>query len=158
MTAAISSQLIMTSSWFHKLDPAKYQRIGVSRGVPRGQTAGFRKYPKLNPGPWFNSVSPDRYLELYNAEILSPLNPTKVVEELREMAGDKIPVILCWEPSTPGEQWCHRGIVSAWLWDHLGMEVFEYGQEKEGFGWAHPKLHPRFRKHGFSKLTGQDTL
>ncbi len=139
-------QPIMTSSWFHKLDPATYQRIGVSRGVPRGQAAGFRKYTKLNPGALFNSVTPDRYLELYNAEILAPLDPTKVVEELRDMAGDRIPVLLCWEPAAPGEQWCHRSIVSAWLYDHLGLEVYEYGQEKEGFGWSHPKLHPTWLK------------
>lgn len=137
---------IMTSSWFHKLDPAKYQRIGISRGVPRGRAAGFRKYPRLDPGPWFNSVTNDRYLELYNAEILAPLDPETVVKELHEMSGGKIPTLLCWEPSTPGEKWCHRGIVAAWLKDHLGMDVFEVGQEKEGAGWSHPKLHPSFRK------------
>jgi hypothetical protein len=128
---------IMTSSWFHKLDPAKYQRIGISRGVPRNMGAGYRRYAKLNPGTWFNSVSPDRYLELYNAEILAPLNPSQVVKDLHGMADGKIPVMLCFEPATPGEQWCHRGIVAAWLFDHLGLDVYEYGQEKEGFGWSH---------------------
>lgn len=137
---------ICTASWFAALEPERYARIGISRGVPRNTAAGFRKYTKLNPGPWFNSVSPDRYLQLYNAEILAPLNPKKVVEELHELSNGKIPVILCWEPSTPGEKWCHRGIVAAWLYDRLGMEVYEYGQEREGFGCAHPKLHPSFRK------------
>jgi hypothetical protein len=45
--------------------------------------------------------------------------------------------MLCFEPATPGEQRCHRCIVAAWLFDHLGLEFFEYGQEKEGFGWSH---------------------
>lgn len=138
---------IGTSSWFVKLDPALFARIGISRGVPRGQS-GYRRYTKLNPGPWFNSVTNDRYLELYNAEILAPLDPATVVRELHDMSDGKIPVLLCWEPSTPGEKWCHRGIVAAWLKDNLDMDVYEVGQEKDGAGWSHPKLHPSFRRLG----------
>ena len=140
------SLFLMTSSWFTPLDPNRYQRVGISRGVPRNAAAGYRRYTKLNPGPWFNSVSPDRYLEPYNAEVLGVLEPSIVVDELHAMADGKIPVMLCFEPATPGEQWCHRGIVAAWLFDNLGLEVCEYGQEKEGFGWSHPKLHPSFRR------------
>ena len=44
-------------------------------------------------------------------------------------------------PPEPGPKWCHRGLVSAWLHDELGLEVFELGQEQCGCGWSHPKLH-----------------
>jgi hypothetical protein len=136
---------IATSSWFVKLDPDVYCRVGISRGVPRGQS-GFRRYSKLNPGPWFNRAAPERYLALYTAEILTPLDPQTVVNDLVRLAEGKIPTLLCWEPSTPGEKWCHRGIVSAWLKDTLDLDVFEVGQEQEGCGWSHPKLPPLFRK------------
>jgi len=33
-------------------------------------------------------------------------------------------------------------LVSAWLYDELGLEVPEFGHEALGFGWQHPKLHP----------------
>jgi hypothetical protein len=135
----------VTGSWFVKLDLNIYARIGISRGVPRGQ-AGFRKYQKLNPGGWFNSVPPERYRELYYAEVLNPLHPKHVVSELIAIAEGKIPALLCWEPPTPGDKWCHRGLVAAWLKDTIDMDVFEVGQEAEGAGRSHPKLHPSFRK------------
>jgi hypothetical protein len=138
---------IMTASWFTPLDLSRHQRIGVSRGVPRGQS-GFRRFMQLNPGAWFNHVTPERYLELYQSEILSPLDPGKVVEDLHKISNGKIPTLLCWEPPTPGENWCHRGIIAAWLKDNLRLDVFEFGQEIEGSGWQHPKLHPRFRRSG----------
>ncbi|NOT70626.1 MAG: hypothetical protein HOP09_04845 [Hyphomicrobium sp.] len=137
---------IATSCWFEKLDPNVYVRIGISRGVPRGMAAGYRRYSKLNPGSWFNSVSPVRYKELYFYEILRPLDPNQVVAELLAMADGKAPALLCWEAPTPGPAWCHRGLVSAWLHDTLGLEVFEVGQEHQGAGWRHPKLAPELRQ------------
>ena len=59
--------MIATSSWFTQLDPVRYARIGISRGVPRAQS-GYRRYPKLNPGPWFNSVANDEYRRRYYDE------------------------------------------------------------------------------------------
>jgi hypothetical protein len=63
-----------TAAWSTPLDPS-YCRIGISRGVPRQQPAGFKKYRKLAPGPWFNSVTPEEYDRLYRAEVLDRLHP-----------------------------------------------------------------------------------
>ena len=145
--------MIATGCWFSKLDPAKYARIGISRGVPRNMGAGFRKYPKLNPGPWFNSVNEERYRELYFEEVLKPLDPSVVVGELTEMANGLIPTLLCWEPATPGPKWCHRAFVAGWLHDSLGLEVYEVNKESEGYGWAHPKLPPKMRRAASGQLT-----
>ena len=41
---------------------------------------------------------------------------------------------------------CHRGLVSAWLHDLLGLEVPELFHEEKGFGWQHPKLPPELIK------------
>jgi hypothetical protein len=140
----ISRPVLMTSSWFTVLDPALYARIGISRGTPRGQR-GYRRYPKLNPGSWFSSVSPEEYKERYYREILNPLDPQTVVNELVALADGKIPALLCWEKSNTGKDWCHRGFVSAWLKDTLGIDVFEVGLEHEGCGHAHPKLPSSMR-------------
>ncbi|MBS0233798.1 MAG: hypothetical protein JSR99_09955 [Proteobacteria bacterium] len=131
--------MIVTSSWFTTLDPARFCRIGISRGVPRGQT-GFRRFPSLNPGRWFNSVTPEEYRHLYYEEVLSRLDPARVVTDLEAMAGEKIAALLCWEPPSPGAAWCHRGFVSEWLFDELGLEIFEVGREGCGCGHHHPKL------------------
>jgi hypothetical protein len=135
--------VIATSSWFTQLDPVRYARIGISRGVPRGQS-GYRRYPKLNPGPWFNSVANDDYRRRYYDEILNPLDPGRVVAELHAMANNLTPVLLCWEPPTAGLPWCHRALVSEWLFDTLGLKIFEVGKEAFGCGHTHPKLAPEF--------------
>lgn len=134
--------MIVTSSWFTKL-PEDHLRIGISRGTPRGMAAGYRKYPKLNPGPWFRSCStPEEYRQRYYEEILNPLDPEKVVTEIEKIADGKVAVLACYEPPTPGTQWCHRALVSLWLKDTLGLDVPELGLEEHGCGHHHPKLHP----------------
>ena len=47
---------------------------------------GYKRYTKLNPGAWFNSVTAERYKELYFEEILKPLDPSQVVAELHAIA------------------------------------------------------------------------
>jgi len=130
---------ILTSSWFSKL-PADHCRIGISRGTPSRQSAPYRSYRPLAPGAWFKScATPEEYQRRYFSEILSQLDPAAVVAELQAMAGTATPTLLCWEHAPPSPAWCHRALVSIWLWDRLGLEVREYGCE--GFGWRHPKLH-----------------
>jgi len=136
--------VIKTSSWFTKL-PADHARIGISRGTPKGVTA-FRMYHALAPGPWFQScATPEEFMRRYYDEVLAELDPRTVVATLESIADGDIPTLLCWEPPPPNEDWCHRGLVSAWLHDELGLEVTEYRHESEGFGWQHPKLHPDLR-------------
>jgi hypothetical protein len=140
----------VTSSWFTDLDPEKFCRIGISRGVPRGTSAGYRRYGQLNPGPWFNSCKTPREFRIrYQDEILAPLNAQKVLEDLNVLARGKIPALLCFEPPEPEKAWCHRGLVAAWLKDTIGIEVYEVGHEHEGCGWAHPKHHPSMRQAVF---------
>lgn len=135
---------IVTASWFTEL-PETHAPIGISRGVPRGRS-GYRRYTALQPGPWFSSASTEEFTKLYNEEILGVLDPERVFNDLLEMANGGNPALLCWEPSEPGPTWCHRSLVSVWLWERVGLEVPELGLEPEGLGWRHPKLHPDVRR------------
>jgi hypothetical protein len=99
----------------------------------------------LAPGPWFNSVEPEEYRRRYLAQ-LARLDPHEVLSDLLELAGECVPVMVCFEPPQAGSKWCHRGLISAWFGDEIGLEVFEYGLWHEGAGWRHPKLHPSFRQ------------
>jgi hypothetical protein len=116
-----------TASWYSRL-PDDHLRIGVSRGVPRRMTAGYRVFRKLAPGPWFNSVGPVEYVQLYRAEILAPLDPRAVADELLAMAAGRVPVLLCFERPNEGA-WCHRALAAAWLAEALGEVVPEFGFE-----------------------------
>lgn len=126
--------ILKTASWFSVLPP-DHIRIGISRGVPRLAIGkGYRLYRKLAPGPWFNHVPLDEYRRRYDAEILAPLDPQQVVDDLLRIAGGRIPVLCCFERPGPG-QWCHRAIVSEWFHRELGIHVSELGHESE-------TLHP----------------
>jgi len=133
----------ITSCWSMRL-PKSYVRIGISRGPPRGQR-GYRLYRPLMPGPYFKSVVPATYRRLYMAQ-LAALDPRQVLEELAGLAGGQVPVLLCFERPPPNGAWCHRGLVSAWFADALGLRVVEYGHANAGWGWAHPKLPAEWRR------------
>lgn len=129
---------LVTSCWYKEL-PDGYCRIGISRGVPRGQPAGYKMYRKLQPGTWFSSAPVEQYVRLYREEVLDRLDPQATVDELLRLADGKMPALLCFEMPSDA-RWCHRGMVSMWLKETLGLDVFEYECEQKGCGSRHPKL------------------
>ena len=64
---------IFTSSWFEPL-PADIQKIGISRGTPRGYPPGYKRMLELAPGPWFKTASVPEYRRLF-FDLLSGLDP-----------------------------------------------------------------------------------
>lgn len=65
---------------------------------------------------WKRSGDNEYYIKCFNEQVLSVLNPTKVVYDLYYLAG-KPPcscdiALVCYEKST---DFCHRHLVSAWL-------------------------------------------
>jgi hypothetical protein len=129
---------IKTSTWHVKLPP-NHVRIGVSRGVPRGTPAEYRRMFNLQPGSWFNSVSPAEYLERYD-DILAKLDPQEVADTLQKAADDiatgAVPVMVCYESAPKihaGELYCHRHLIASWLESHLGIVVPEVGYEDRPF-------------------------
>ena len=145
-TASTNQAQIFTSCWRTAIDETRYCRIGISRSTPRGQK-GYRRYPKLNPGPWFRSIADERaWAKRYREEIPTPLDAQQTIDELLAMAEGRTPVLLCWEPPEPGDDYCHRGLVAAWLWETAQVKVCELGLESEGCGASHPKLPRSLRK------------
>ena len=118
---------IRTGSWFTQL-PDDHARIGISRGIPHRQAPGFRVFRKLAPGSWFNSVGVDEYRARYQAEVLDRLDPHQIARELEQLAGGRIPTLLCFERAG-GPKWCHRSLAAAWLAEALGLPVPEFGFE-----------------------------
>jgi hypothetical protein len=144
---------IYTSSWFQPL-PDTIQKIGISRGYPRGYPAGYRRMMELAPGTWFNSVSPAEYHRLF-MEQLSKLHASDVVEKITKLSAGKDVALLCFEKPSDPTAWCHRGQVSGWLHDELGIEVREFGLESAGCGWRHPKLHQDISRNRGSTFSGR---
>ena len=125
---------IWTANW-HMLLPSDFVVIGISRSTPRDRR-GYRRLRALEPGCWWNSVDKAAYCRLYRDEILGRLDAYEIVECIRRMAGNRPAALTCWE--RPGDGWCHRGQVAAWLSQRTGIVVREFGYE--GFERDHPML------------------
>jgi hypothetical protein len=130
---------ILTASWRTVLPPSA-SPIGISRGTPR-RVAGYHRVRALEPGNWFRSVNPARYVELYG-EILHRLDPAEIFDRL--IAFGDHPVMLCWETASDchsGKTFCHRHLVAQWIEDRLGVEVPEVS-------------HPRLDRFAFLRAQG----
>lgn len=102
-------------------------RISIARYAPRGTPPGFRVFPRLAPGPWFNSVDADEYRHRFATEILGRLDPEETWDLLHTLVPPGVePVLLCWEkPPFTVSNWCHRRLVADWFEEHLGLPVPE---------------------------------
>lgn len=79
-------------------------------------------YKKLAPKfkffmEWRKNHDNNFYVEHFNDEVLSKLNPNEIVRELYEMIGDssKDIVLVCYEKP---KNFCHRHLVRKWLVEH----------------------------------------
>jgi hypothetical protein len=135
---------IYSSSWFTDLPPT-IQKIGISRGTPRGQKAGYRLMKELAPGDYFRTASPEEYHERFMAG-LADLDPETILAKIKSLAAGRDVALLCYEKPTDPAAWCHRGQIAGWIWDQFGIKVYEFGLEDQGFGWQNPKLLPQFRR------------
>jgi hypothetical protein len=138
---------LLTASWLTEVPPT-YVKIGISRGTPRGQPAGYRLFKALAPGPWFNSVGVREYRWRYQAEVLDQLDPAHVLNRLEELAGGRVAVMCCFE--TPdGVSWCHRAMAAVWLHEKTGTIVPEVGYEH-----LPQHLHPLLPRQVISATRG----
>lgn len=109
--------------------------VAISRGVPvwfRG-----RHYDPLKPPRSMLRLSGAAFARVYTDQVLSKLDPHRVVEELGDGA-----VLLCWE--APGRS-CHRRLVAAWLTRSTGHPVPEWRYKGVSATTRTPARRPRGR-------------
>lgn len=82
-----------------------------------------QKYPDLAPTQDMLEIKDwNEYTRRYNDEILSRLDPQKVLDDLKITTADHDIILLCWEKD---RNTCHRGLVAQWVKRTLGLEVPE---------------------------------
>jgi hypothetical protein len=114
---------MMTASFFTFTGPG---RVSIARYAPKFTKAGYETFQPLEPGPWFRSVTREKYVELCHREALGRLDPRKTFDSLHELAHGAEPVLLCWEkPPFEGDDFCHRRLVAEWFGETLGIDVPE---------------------------------
>lgn len=99
----------------------------------------------LYPPRWFSgvsvkSVSPtksilfaegqsnEEYVRRYKNEVLSKLNVDEFLKSVGIFGGGHDVALCCYEKP---EDFCHRHILAEWLNERYGMDIQEFGQEKQ---------------------------
>jgi len=132
------------TGWWFGATPWNAIKIGVSRGVPN-LSERFHELKELAPTYQMLKMSDDLYMRSYMRHLML-LDPERIVKRLEELSEGFDVILCCYERPQDDEAWCHRGYISAWLNDTLGLEVVEIERPNDGFGWSHPKIPARFRK------------
>jgi hypothetical protein len=101
--------------------------VSIARFPPKWYTGA--RYLPLAPTPDMLKIKDwDAYRRRYHEEILSVLDPDKVLRDLGvDGAGDDI-LLLCFEKERAH---CHRGLVAAWFHETRRITVPELGNESE---------------------------
>jgi uncharacterized protein (DUF488 family) len=99
--------------------------ISIARFPPKWYTG--RRYLPLAPEPDMLKLQDwDEYRRRYHEEVLTVLDPDKVLRDLGvDKAGYDI-ILLCFEKDRTH---CHRGVVAAWFHETKGITVPELGEE-----------------------------
>ena len=112
-----------TASHFTFFGPG---RIVISRGNPRGVAGGYRMFKQLAPTAEIMNLPYDEYRPRFLAEVLNPLDPKVVWDQLHALHPGVEPVIQCFEkPPFTIDNFCHRRMVADWFEQHLGEVVEE---------------------------------
>jgi hypothetical protein len=74
------------------------------------------------------------YVPRFRDEVLAPLDPQQVWNELHQIASGAEPVLQCFErPPFDPKNWCHRRLVAAWFKERLGHDVPELNYDGPDF-------------------------
>ena len=109
------------------LKTSYFARSGKSPGAVsialRSKWFTVPKYPDLAPTQEMLEIEDwDEYTHRYNDEILSRLDPQKVLNDLKVATTQHDIILLCWEKD---RSTCHRGLVAQWFKKTLDLEVPE---------------------------------
>lgn len=119
------------TSYFANMHNIREGITPVSIALRKPVMIDVHEYQKLAPTQFIlNEYKKDgdkkKYIQRYKKDILSKLNPEQVIQDLWNIAGGDV-CLLCYEKSGT---FCHRNIVSHWLYDTLGIKPIEIGNYK----------------------------
>lgn len=115
---------MLCTSYFAK--SAKHPgAVSIARFPPKWYTG--HRCLRLAPDPAMLQIGDwEEYRKRYRDEILGPLDPDEILEDLKRFAGSDEIVLLCFEKD---RSHCHRGLVAAWFEETKGIRVPELGDE-----------------------------
>lgn len=108
----------MYTSYFAKY---RYHNLGNGISIALSAPIEIETYPDLFPTwelltEYKHTKNKEKYIKIYQEEILDKLEPHKVYEDLKNK------IALCWEKP---DDFCHRHLVADWLLSTLGVTIKE---------------------------------
>ena len=121
------------TSYFGKLKklPHNYEPICIAKWPPKWFKG--KQFSQLAPSKellnWWNGSDKDKDCEItyelqFRKQTLSKLDPIEIEKAIHNLAGDKIPVLVCYEKSY---DFCHRHLVRNWL-NKNGIKCEEFNE------------------------------
>lgn len=108
------------TSYFGKIKdfPSNFEPICIARWKPKWYhgKALLSLAPSDQLLRWWraadkNALNWNKYRMIFEDEVLLGRNPHSIEKMIKQAAGDKIPVLVCFEKGG----YCHRHLIAAWL-------------------------------------------
>lgn len=119
--------IMIYTSYFAKLKKLPTNIIPIAICGKSPEWYKGLQYKVLAPRYWFfrewkKTHDNDFYIENFNKEILSLLDPHEIVKKLKQIANSDDIALICYEKP---EDFCHRHLVAEWL-NKYGYDVKEW--------------------------------
>lgn len=101
--------------------------IGIALWLPRWYSGKSMKSVAPTAYMVKGDITQERYVELYNREILGRLRVEDVVREIETLSEGRDAALLCYEKPC---DFCHRHLLADWLTRESGLVVEEFDPEK----------------------------
>jgi hypothetical protein len=117
---------IWTSYWGNRdLAHVGAVKACISRGRPKWSLPyRFRVLSDLAPSREAFKAPDGEWQRIYRLQ-LEELGAQRILEDLERISNGHGVIMLCWERPEPGNDFCHRRVLAAWLEEQLGIEVPE---------------------------------
>ena len=119
------------TSYFAKLNQLPQDVVPVAICGKSPEWYKGLEYKVLAPKWWFYNeykngrMSSDEYTHYFHKEVLSRIDPKKIVDAILEKTEGKTPALICYEKVG---DFCHRHLVADWL-NEAGFDCTEYIEE-----------------------------
>lgn len=118
------------TSYFSKLKALPKNVVPVSICAKAPEWYDGLQYKKLAPKydffmKWKENHDNNYYIKCFTEQVLNNLDPSKVYQELRNLAKSADIALICYEKPS---DFCHRHLVASWLRNN-GYDCKEYGQD-----------------------------
>jgi hypothetical protein len=122
--------MLLTGSFF-TVPRAHAGRVSIARSAPSGHRQP--SYRAFAPGfSGWNSLPYDRYKSLYFQQ-LAQIDIRQALEDVQSLVPEGVtPIVMCWERTGVGDDWCHRRMLAEWIEDETGLYVPEFDASAHG--------------------------